>query len=677
MHTTSKCSAEAYLPHPLGSLGGAFSSVWFEVPGFLLGRISKPLRGDEMRPRAYRILLFWLATAVFLSCSEPPAPPVFPTRLAQSSSLPRETSRYHISARLDEITHRIVGKETIYWQNHSQSSVDQLYFHLYLNAFKKGSLFLSLQGGRSGGLVGREGGITVDSLKSPRFPGKNLWENASQGSPESGDDQTDISVPQPRPIVPGETVELLVRFSATLPEIVERTGFSGDFHLVAQWFPKLARLEDDGTFAHFAFHPYGEFYSDFDDYVVDLDIPTGYEIASTGTLELISQGKTRSQYRATAQSVVDFAWSAWPGAHVLETSLQGVQVRLLTPPGAHRSRRIHLQTLEQGLTQLGAAYGAYPYSSLTVVQPPKHAARAGGMEYPTFITTGGSELGAALGIRHTELLVIHELGHQWFQSLIATHEQKYPFLDEGLNSFVEWRYLTRNYGAGGLVDTPAFHLSRLAGGRFAAYFQNESRQPIDQPASDFPSFRSLSQHVYARTPLALLTLGRVYGKEKVSAALKAYARKQRGKHPTPNDFYRSLSHHLGGSRLLPIVRQLFEKPGPSSWRIDSVRTRGHGPFHSEVHIEQSAAPRLPYTVRAIFRDGSRRDSTVRSAEETARVSFEHTQRIQQVIIDPDRHLLIDENFLDNRYWVVPSNRNSRTNFAWTTFLQSLLVSCAP
>jgi hypothetical protein len=58
-----------------------------------------------------------------------------------------------------------------------------------------------------------------------------------------------------------------------LPDIVERTGVSRDFYFLGQWFPKIARLERDGTWAHFPFHAQAEFYADFGDHDVTLDVP--------------------------------------------------------------------------------------------------------------------------------------------------------------------------------------------------------------------------------------------------------------------------------------------------------------------------------------------------------------------------------------------------------------------
>ena len=102
-----------------------------------------------------------------------------------------------------------------------------------------------------------------------------LWPGADKTTPGDPDDQTDIRVPLPREIRPGESLTLEAAWDAKLPTIVERTGYADDFYMVAQWFPKLSRLEPNGQWRHFPFYHLTEFYADFGTYDVTLDVPSG------------------------------------------------------------------------------------------------------------------------------------------------------------------------------------------------------------------------------------------------------------------------------------------------------------------------------------------------------------------------------------------------------------------
>jgi len=575
-----------------------------------------------------------------LLCAELPAP----------QPLPKATAHYALSVRLDAERHEVHGRGTITWTNRSDRPTSELYLHLYLNAFQKGSRFLRGPAGRSGGLVGREGRIAVERLTSPTFGGIDLWRGADAHSAGDAADRTDIRVPLPRPVAVGETLELGVEFVSVLPQIVERTGYAGDFHLLGQWFPKLARLEPDGRWAHFPFHAFAEFYADFDDYEIVLDVPARHTVGASGTLTKLGGAEPgRQRYLAQAASVIDFAWTASPELERGTRRLGGTTVHLLWAEDEPRVREATWQTLDAGLRELGRWLGEYPYPELTVVIPPADAARAGGMEYPSFITTGGGEMAERLGIRAAPLLVIHELAHQWFQSLVATNEVLFPMLDEGLASYAEWRFLESQYGTASLASLLGLRLSRTAGGRFATFYGRTDPVRVNQPAEDFPSFSALAREIYGRTPLILETLARTHGRERVDSAIAAYARRGRGAHPTPADFYATLAEYLGDDEL-PTLRELFDEPGHFNLRLDSLSTRARagGGFESSLVVLREGGPALPYQV-AIELEGGQRielDADGKSARDT--LVFAHAQPVARVVLDPAERLLLDEDPADDR-----------------------------
>src|SRR5262249_14149167 len=126
------------------------------------------------------------------------------------------------------------------------------------------------------------GYIDVKRCTAQGLGATDLWPAHAPGSPDDPDDETDVRLPLPVPLAPGATLELELEFSAKLPSIVLRTGYAGSFDFVAQWFPKLARLEDDGTFAHFPFHAQAEFYADYGGYDVTLDVPLNTVVGAVG-----------------------------------------------------------------------------------------------------------------------------------------------------------------------------------------------------------------------------------------------------------------------------------------------------------------------------------------------------------------------------------------------------------
>ena len=297
--------------------------------------------------------------------------------------------------------------------------------------------------------------------------------------------------------------------------MVERTGYERDFHLAGQWFPKIARREPDGTWVHFPFDAQSEFYADYGSYDVTIDVPDRMIVGATGVRVEEHRAGNRRRERYTIDSVHDFAWTAWSDFVERRETIDGVLVRLLYPKGNDGNAAATLRALRLGLPFFGAAYGRYPYPVLTVVHPPESAPAAGGMEYPTLITTG-SPWYASLATTFVERFTLHELAHQWFYGLIATDEHSWPFLDEGLTSFAENSAMKALFGHG-----DAFSLLGLTidgDSYFRATAATAGHDDIvARPAADFSSFNAIGALVYARTETILETLARVYGREKSAA----------------------------------------------------------------------------------------------------------------------------------------------------------------
>ncbi|HEX7669954.1 MAG TPA: M1 family metallopeptidase, partial [Polyangiaceae bacterium] len=366
--------------------------------------------------------------------SEPP--PSVGEAFDEERALPaaaRAVASYTLSARLDDTAHTIEGHGTIEWENASEKPATELYFHLYLNAFKNSrTVFLRAPfgGGRSGHGATHWGYIDVKRLAVREFGDKNVWPApGTAGTPgaEDPNDETDVRVPLPEPVRPGGKITLDVEWHSTLPEIVERTGYARDFHMMGQWFPKIAQRSPEGVWVHFPFHAQSEFYADFGTYDVTLDVAKDLVVGATGSRTEDRVEGARRKLRYHADSVHDFAWTAWKSFLERTETMDGVHVRLLYPPGNDANADATLRAVRHGLRHYGALFGRYPYPVLTVVHPPEFAPGAGGMEYPTLITTGFPWY-TSLASNFVERVTLHELGHQWFYGLVATDEHAWPFL---------------------------------------------------------------------------------------------------------------------------------------------------------------------------------------------------------------------------------------------------------
>jgi hypothetical protein len=587
---------------------------------------------------------------------------------------PRHVTSYTLRASLDPNKHAVHGEGTITFENVSSRPLTELWLHLYLNAFKnQSSVFLRTPvGGFRGTTVPSSWG-TIDVRKLTWLDGvdgadrRELWAGAELHR-QDDEDETDARVPLPRPLAPGETMTLEVTWDDQLPSVVERTGFDGSFHMVAQWFPKLAKLEPDGTFAHFPFHHLGEFYADYGRYDVTLDVPEAFTMGATGrATEARTEGGRRIE-RHVQTDVHDFAWSAWDRFHARDEKIDGVDVRILFPPSGGAIAERELATLRFALPHYGERYGRYPYDVLTVVHPPPSAQEAGGMEYPTLITTGGSVLTPA-GVLTPELVTIHEFGHQYFYGLLASHETNWPFLDEGLNSYAEAEAMGSWRGPGSIVDMLGVRVSDIAGHAMQARW-NVHDARIAQPAFAFTTGSAYGTQIYSRTATVLETLRRVYGDASMQRALGTYARRFRFEHPTPEALLGVVESELGAPAAKALRTALFDKgwvdylveqtsshparkPGGIFDKAGKRETvpvelrKDEAKFEGWALVARRGTLALPVDIELVFEDGSKNRVPWDGVGDATRIPYAGSSKLVAVVVDPERKVLLDQDPTNN------------------------------
>ena len=588
-------------------------------------------------------------------------------------------ANYKLDARFDAVRHQIAGTETLTWTNTGASPVDKLPFHLYLNAFKnEASLFMRSSHGESRLAKASDSGwgwITVDSLMLGGV------EQVAKLRPVGLPDETVTELPLAQPIAPGQTVELNFKFTAQLPEVFARTGYKGDFNMVGQWFPKIGVRTGPPGLEQWACQPLQaltEFFADFGTYDVAITVPTTHVVAATGVLvsEVESPGGTRT-YTFHAEDVHDFAWAADPFmqfkyglAHVDEG--QTVKVQVFYRPEQEAFATRHLQAAIGALEKFSAYFVPYPWSVMTIVDPPPDAAMgAGGMEYPTLVTTAGDSVFVRPGVKLPEFTTVHEVGHNWFQGMLASNEPEEAWMDEGINEWADAHVMADLYGARTSgIDQLGFQAEitalRVALGEDPASLP----QPIATAAYAFVDFDTYASASYEYTLRALLTLEHEVGSTKFLAAMKAYAKAFAFKHPTGRDFYTTISAQLEQD-LGWFFNPVFQQVGGMRLSIRSAECRqAHGirglneakktvleadapdtgTWVCEVVVQNTGVVHVPVDVELRFTD----DSTQRVHWDDRgngtfeRFVVEHSTKLASVRLDPDQKILIDSP-LDHAY----------------------------
>jgi len=301
-------------------------------------------------------------------------------------------------------------------------------------------------------------------------------------------------------------------------------------------------------------------------------------------------------------------------------------------------------------------------------------------------------------VRELELVTIHEFGHQYFYGLLASNEAKWPFLDEGLNSYAEARALRTWLGPASVAKLSGLSVSgttiQLFTGRMHAKVQ-----PIAQPAAAFASGRAYGGLVYGRTATLLETLARVYGEDKLTAALGAYTSRHRMRNPVPEDLLAAIGEHLGdearaltraalfdqatidyavvevGSQRRSKPAGLFDRNG----KRETESGASEDDYEGYALVEARGTLQLPLDVAFVTEDGAEVRTRVGGAIEPRgrmiRVPYTGTKALRGVVLDPDQKLLLDDDFTNN-HAMIRGTREAPQNhvFALVTTLTSHLVS---
>jgi hypothetical protein len=522
-----------------------------------------------------------------------------------AEELPEVSLRYRIQVRIDPETRRLAGRETLRWTNRSEGAVARVPLHLYLNAFAHlGTTFIQE------GIESFGGWLDLDRFLR-QHPDPWGWiapkriEQIVDGrrhragfrpiQPDDGNPQdlTLVEVRLPRPVPPGGTLELAIRFEARLPVPIARTGCTPDFCLVAQWFPKIGVLELPGVrgakqprWAARQFHAATEFYADFADYEVTVEAPAGWTVGATG--RQTASGKASGGYRSVRyaqRAVHDFAIALGSDLHDERRAHrplgkgQPVQVRYLLPRGlAHQVGRAR-RAAETTIDLFARRVGPYPYETLTVVLPPYRAMRTSGMEYPTLITGTPADpawdrfpfadFGAA------EFTIVHELGHQYFYGLLASNEQEEAFLDEGINSHWDGQGMRAVFGR---TASAGWVLGRAVDAlEFYRHGLGLARHRIREPLSKRPSalFYPGTQrfHNYHRGALTMWTAVNRFGQPVIDKVFSAYYRRFRFRHPGLEDFLGVVAE-TGGAEVTAFLREALVKESVPDFRVASPTRAG-------------------------------------------------------------------------------------------------------
>ena len=492
---------------------------------------------------------------------------------------------YTIDVQLNDKEKLLTGNETIVYKNNSPEQLNFIWFHIYPNAYKNESTALYQQlakdPSRKEKLLNDKGGYITDlAFSVDGFAAKT----ESHVNPQYIDV---IKLILPKPINPGDSALISTPFKVQLPSYFSRSGFADNEFMICQWYPKPAVFDKDG-WHEMPYLDMGEFYSEYASYKINITLPSTYVVSATGVLQTGDEAtayKTLGAYNKNsskprlytpisaepvktlsyyADSVPDFAWFADKGFVINYDTL-------LLPSGKvvdaytfyHNNKNTpwknSINYVKDAVHHYSNWIGEYAYPTVQAVEGPKNNS-SGGMEYPmvTLITSPDAKP------QTLDFVIAHEVGHNWFMSMLGSNERIHPWMDEGLNSYFEYRYAAEKYRSHSIFgdklpeEVKKFSEEDFQFAIYKALQQIPIESALETPSADYTSSEAYGLTSYVKGAIWMYLLEQTIGRGKVELGFQNYFRMWKFKHPKPSDMQAAFEQAIN-ARLTQFFSLLNKK----------------------------------------------------------------------------------------------------------------------
>lgn len=539
------------------------------------------------------------------------------TSFAQSTSYWQQHADYKMEVSMDVKNYQYKGKQELVYSNNSSDTLKKVYYHLFFNAFQPGSEmdarlhFIKDPDGRMVTKVKDSDGKEVkqsriETLKPNEIGFLKITNFKQDGTiAQTRVSGTILEVTLPKPILPNSKSTFTLDFDGQVPVQVRRAGRNNSEGVelsMSQWYPKLAEFDFEGWHAD----PYiaREFHGVWGNFDVKITIDKDYTIGGSGYLQdknSIGHGyedegvkvaypkKTKTlTWHFIAPNVHDFTWAADKEyAHDIVKGPNDVDLHFFYKNNPKTTE--NWKQLEPLMVKVMDYYnhkvGPYPYKQYSFIQ-----AGDGGMEYAMCTLMLGN--GTLEGILGT---ATHELGHSWFQHILASNESKHPWMDEGFTTYIEDSAL--NELKGDKKEINPFKAN------YAAYYSlvnSGKEQPQTTHGDRYDENRPYSISSYIKGSIFLSQLEYVIGRENVDATLKRYFNDFKFKHPTPNDIKRS-AERVSGAELDWYLTDWAQTTNTIDYGIKDVADKEG---KTVVSLERIGRMPMPIDLTVQYTDGT-------------------------------------------------------------------------
>ena len=504
-----------------------------------------------------------------------------------------------INVVLDDSLHTLTGEIEMEYINNSPDVLNEIYLHLWGNAYKDRTTAFAEQRLRDGNTKFHY------SKEEDRgnFSGLEIYVNETAvpfGEWEGNRDIVRFDLPFG--LEPKKNMTIRIPFTLKIPASFSRLGHVGESYQLTQWFPKPAVYDRDGWHQMPYLHM-GEFYSEFGDYEVNITLPANYIVASTGTLQndeevqfINSKIQETKELAADtivdlsfppssdrmktitfrAENVHDFGWFADKRFYVEkgEVSLKNGKIIDTWVYYTDTEKKLWQDALgyvDRSVKFYSEKVGNYPYPQATAVQSALSA--GGGMEYPMITVIGTMGNAQAL-----DGVITHEVGHNWFYGILGFNERDHTWLDEGINSYYDHRYTQEFYDEPMTMGLPPRFLkgmdASVAQTALIAQIKRGQDQAPSLHANDFETTNYFFS-CYEKPAVAFEFLEQYLGEEKFDMIMQKLYTEWEFKHPGPGDVIQHFNNEAG-ENLDWFFRGFIYSDDEMNYKLSSIRKKDDG-----------------------------------------------------------------------------------------------------
>ncbi|WP_081208999.1 M1 family metallopeptidase [Salegentibacter sediminis] len=503
---------------------------------------------------------------------------------------------YKMDIVLDDKNTKLTGKETITYHNNSPNKLEYLWVQLDQNIRSKNSPAQEKNPSKMNPVSTPER-FTSQFLKESFDGGFNIEKLHQNGKPLNYTiNQTMLRIDLPEPLAPGESYTFSIDWWYKINNHVTDRARSGYEHfpedgnnvyVIAQFFPRMAVYNDVEGWQNMQFWGNGEFALPFGDYEVNITVPADHIMEATGELQNRKQVYTKDMleryedakksfdkpvvivtqeeaeeaekgfsnktktWKYKAEMVRDFAFSTSRKfvVDMMNTDVQGKEVMAISLYPKEGN------PLWEEYSTLAVATTLKSYSDQTFQYPYHKAvsvhAKNQGMEYPMICWNYGrpDENGEYSDrVKYGMIsVIIHEVGHNFFPMIVNSDERQWGWMDEGLNTFSQYlaeQEFGKKYPEA-IAPLDQYPSRRGIPSKIVPYMKGD-QQFIAPIMSNPEQVIQLGNNAYGKPATALNILREtVMGHELFDQAYKTYANRWMFKHPTPEDFFRTMEDASG------------------------------------------------------------------------------------------------------------------------------------